>query len=272
VLKLSNEKIIPLIDYNFTAKWYPETTTSQEKLMFEYLQELQSYSDFTSSIYSSPNKCESVVKNPLYNTPINFNFSNQYIEWLMLQKGAKRDDVRVSPDNLKRVLLLQFKLELPLISKFLDPEYWLNNIITIPTHYVDIDTEKTMCFKFNSLILTDYTITINTDNMNKISCTVFGFNPDVKFIDKMYIDNSVFDSWLTKKIEIYTEPDNLSLDNVVFSAQITSGGNLSFNSYKEPLQTKDIRYVYIPKFNGTFQRLNGYINVSEYAAGFETYD
>ena len=269
--KLSDE-IIPLINYNFTAKWYPETTISQEKLIFEYLQNVQPYSDFTSSLYSNSITCETVVKNPLYNTPMSLNFSNQYIEWLMMQKGAKRSDVRIKSHNLKRVLLFQFKLELPLISKFLNPDYWFNNRVIIPTHYVDADTEKTMCFKFNSSILTDYTISIDTENINKINCTIFGFNPEIIFVDKVPTDFSSFDSWLTKDIEIYTEPINLPLDKVLFSIQITNSGNLSFNSYKEPLQLKDIRYVYIPKFNGTFQRLNGYINMSEYAAGFETYD
>ena len=273
MLKLSGE-ILPLIDYTFSAKWYPESTESREYISFELLQQTQSYSDFTSSIYDHPNPCTVVNKKPLYVLPSELNFAKAYIDWIYNQKGAKRKDFRSKIGSIERVLLLQFQLELPLVSKFIDPDYWLNTEVIIPTYYVDIETEKRMCFKCRSLILTNYSINISVDKVNTVSCTVFGFNPELIFLDYVPSGSEYFDNWISKTVEVHSYPDDINLvsQNILFSATISQSTNTAFNSYKEPLQMKEIWYVYIPNPDGTFKRLNGFVNLSDYALDFDTYD
>jgi len=179
-----------------SANWYPDITESKENLSLESSLETVSYSDFTSTIYDNPNPCEIVEKKPLYLSPSDINFAKAYIDWILLQKGATRKDYRAKSGKIKRTLLLQFKLTLPFTVRFIDPDFWLQNTIVIPTYYVDMETEKHMCFRFQSLILTDYSVNISTDSVNTIQCTVFGYEPDIIFLDELHEDKDIFENWI----------------------------------------------------------------------------
>lgn len=269
------EEILPLIDYSLSAQWYPDNTESKEYLPLENTLETTPYADFTSSIYDNPNPCEVINKKPLYTTPQDMNFSKAYMDWLLLKRGVERKDFKAKRGQIKRILLLQFDLTLPLIPKYMYGDYWLNNIkpILIPTHYVDMETGKYMCFKFQSLILTKYAISINTRSANHIKCTVFGYDPDIVFLDKLPV-YSDFENWISKEIEVYSAPDNISLvsNNIVFSITVDYSSNISFMSYKKSTQLKDIQYLYIPNINGTFERKHGFITLSNYPVQYDAYD
>ena len=268
------DNVLPLINYSLSARLYPDSTKSQEQLPLENSLETTPYSDFTSTIYDIPNPCEIVHKKPLYAIPSEMNFAKAYIDWLLLRQGASRKDFRAKTDQISRVLFLQFDLELPLIPKFMDPDYWLNNSIIIPTHYVDIDNEQFMCFKFQGLILMRYTISISVDKINTIRCTVFGYNPEIVFFDKLPTDLTLFENWISKIVEIHTYPDDIGLvsNNIVFSATVSLNSNLSIMTYKETTELKDVWYIYEPKKQGSFNRIEGFITLSDYPVSFDPYD
>jgi len=267
-------EILPLIDYSMSAYWYPDIMESQENLNFESNLHATSYSDFTSSVYDVPNPCEVVDKKPLYIIPSDMNFAKAYIDWLLLQQGAHRKDVRTKSGQVERTLMFRFQLSLPFLVKYMDPDFWLKTTIIIPTYYVDMETEKHMCFRFQSLLLLDYSITINVDTTNTITCDVFGYDPDVIFLDKLPNDSSLFENWISKDVRIHTYPDDIGLVSkyVVFSTDITYKSDISFVSYKDTPQLKDVWYIYIPEGNGKFKRLHGFITLSEYPLPFDTYD
>lgn len=270
--KLS-EEILPIINYTFSAKWHPETTESREQIPFDFLQGVPSYSDFTSSVYDHPVPCSVVDKKPLFSMPSELNFTKAYVDWILNQKGAKRSDFRAHLGSIERTLLLQFKLDLPLIPKYLDLDYWLNNEIIIPTHFIDIETKNRMYFKFKSLILTNYDIDISVDKVNTINCTVFGYNPEVLFLSEEYVYKD-FENWVNKDVEVHSYPDdiNIFMKDILYSASISQSSNVSFVTYKGSLQSKELWYVYIPNQDGTFERLNGFINLSDYVLDFDTYN
>lgn len=267
-------EILPLIDYSLSAQLFPDTTESREQLPIEDSLETTPYSDFTSTIYDTPNPCETVNKKPYYAVPSEMNFAKAYVDWLLLRQGATRKDFRAKTGQINRVLLLQFDLDLPLIPKFMDMDYWLNNTIIIPTRYVDIKTEKYMCFKFRSLVLTKYTLNISVDQVNSIQCSVFGYDPEIIFLDKLPTDYTLFENWISKNIEIHTYPDDIGLvsNNILFSTSVSFNGNVSMITYKKATELKDIWYLYIPDNLGSFKRVNGFVTVSDYPVLFDTYN
>ena len=272
MLKLS-EKILPIIDYKFSAKWYPGNTVSTEQFEFDLVSNATSYSDFFSTFYNRPYSSETVNKKPMYIIPSDLSYDKQYFDWKFLQQGAKRKDIKTKPIYLEKTLLFNFQLTLPLVVKFLDPSFWFNNEVIIPTYYVDAENEQHMCFKCKSLILVNYSIDISVDKVNTIQCSVFGYNPEIVFIDKFDNYAHMFDNWISKQIEITTQPQNIfDMSNIVYNAQISCSSNIRFMTYKETQQITDCRYVYIPRKDGTFHRLNGFITLSKYLVDFDAYN
>ena len=257
-----------------SAYWYPDVMESQENLNFGNNLHATPYSDFTSSVYDVPNPCEVVDKKPLYIMPSDMNFAKAYIDWLLLQQGAHHKDVRVKSGQVERTLMFRFQLSLPFLVKYMDPDFWLKTPIIIPTYYVDMETEKYMCFRFQSLLLLDYSVTISTDTTNTITCNVFGYDPDVIFLDKLPNDSSLFENWISKDVRIHTYPDDIGLVSkyIVFSTDVTYKGDVSFVSYKDTPRLRDVWNIYIPEGNSKFRRLHGFITLSEHPLPFDTYD
>ena len=267
-------EVLPLIDYSLSAQLFPDSMGSREQLPIENSLEAVSYSDFTSTVYDTPNPCEIINKKPYYAVPSEINFAKAYIDWLLLCQGASRKDFRAKRGRINQVLLLQFDLDLPLVPKFMDPDYWLNNSIIIPTHYVDIKTEKFMCFKFRSLILTKYTLNISVDGINNLRCTVFGYNPEIIFLDKIPMNHTLFENWISNIAEIHTYPNDIGLvsNNILFSVSVSLNSQTSMITYKEPTELKDVWYIYVPDNRGSFSRVNGFITQSDYPVSFVTDD
>ena len=274
------ENILPLINYSLSAQIFPHSTESREVLPLENSLDATSYSDFTSSIYDIPTPCEVVNKKPYYAVPSEMNFAKDYIDWKLLQQGAERKDFRAKTGQIDRILMLHFDLELPLVPKFMDMDYWLNNVIIIPTHYVDIKTEKFMCFKFQSLVLIKYSVTISVDKVNQIQCSVFGYNPDIIFLDKLPTDYSLFENWISQSVEIHTYPNDIGLtfdksvasNSAVFSLSASCNSNVSLVTYKDSTELKDVWYIYVPDNKGKFTRTHGFVTLSEYPVKFNTYN
>jgi len=273
VSKLSDVKLLPVIDYRFNATFYPDSVESKEQLPLEQLQQVVAYSDFTSTIYDTPIPTEVIRKEPLYTVPSEISFTKAFLDWQILRKGAQRKDIRVRLGQFERTLLFQWRINLPFNFDFLDPDFWIKNQILIPTYYVDSKTGKRMCFIFDNMVLIDCNVTISTDQVNTISCTLFGFNPQVTFKSLGLNDNYDFDSWINDIVEIHTSPDDIGLvsQHNVFSMSISQRSSVNFVTYKNETPTKDIWYIYIPKPNGSFQRVNGYINLSSYVTDFDAY-
>ena len=272
MLKLS-KKILPIIGYKFSAKWYPGNTVSNEQFEFDLVSNVASHSDFFSTFYSRSYNDEVVNKKPMYIVPSDLSYDKQHFDWMYLRQGAKRKDIKTKPIYLEKTMLFNFQLTLPLVVKFLDPSFWFNNEVIIPTHYVDTETEQHMCFRCKSLILVSYSIDISVDKVNTIQCTVFGYNPEIVFIDKFDNNTHMFDNWISKQIEIITQPQNIfDSPNIVYSTQISRSSNIQFITYKETQQITDCRYVYVPQKDGTFHRLNGFITLSNYLVDFDAYN
>ena len=109
---------------------------------------------------------------------------------------------------------------------------------------------------------------------------MFGYNPDIIFLDKLPTDYSLFENWISQTVEIHTYPNDIGLtfdksvtsNNAVFSLSASCNSNVSLVTYKDSTELKDVWYIYIPDNKGKFTRTHGFVTLSEYPAKFDAYN